>query len=154
VREIPKELQTILAIFGVLAVVVAFQLLYPRRPEFYLYRLSKSFGIDERAPDYPLKNQWLFVRSALEKGRLDAFLPWQYVHFDVCIDNTGVWMLFNGPEPEKCAPSLLVPWRQIRFVKHMPNRSYFTFLAEEPVGISVSRELGEKLTRYIPPWEQ
>ena len=140
--------------FGVLAAVVVFQLIYPKRPEFFLYRLSNSFGIDEKAPDYPLKNQWFFVRSALEKGRLDAYFPWRYAHFDVCIDNDGVWMSFVGSDPKICAPSLLVPWGRIRFVKHLKNRSYLTFLADEPVGISVSRELGDAMTRYISPWNQ
>jgi hypothetical protein len=141
-------------VFGVLAVVVVFQLLYRQRPEFFLYRLSKSFGVDERAADYPLKNQWFFVRSALEKGRLDAYFPWDYFRFDVCIDNDGVWMSFVGPNPEKCTPSMLVPWKRIKFVKHWLNHSYFTFFADEPVGITVRKQLGEAMTRSLPPWQQ
>jgi len=125
---------------------------YPKRPEFFLYRLSNSFGIDESATDYPLKNQWFYVRSALEKGRLDIYYPWHYARFDVNIDNEGVWMSFIGPEPGKCAPSILVPWNRIRFVKHWLNHSYFTFLADEPVGITVRKPLGEAITRYLPPW--
>ena len=141
-------------VFGVLAAVVVFQLLYPKRPEFFLYRLSKSFGVDARAPDYPLKHEWFFLRSALEKGRLDAFFPWRYVHFDVCINNDGVWMSFAGPDREQCTSSLLVPWNRIKFVRHWLNHSYFTFLADEPVGITVRKQLGEAMTRFIPPWEQ
>ena len=140
--------------FGALAIAAGVMLLYPNRPEFFLYRLSKSFGIDERAPDYPLRNEWFFVRSALEKGRVDAWFPWRYVHFDVRIDNDGVWMSFVGPDPAQCAPSLLVPWNRIKLVKHWLNHSYFTFLADEPVGITVRKELGEAIARHIPPWEQ
>ena len=141
-------------VFGVLAAVVVFQLLYPKRPEFFLYRLSESFGVNVRAPEYPLKNQWFYVRSALEKGRVDAYFTWRYAHFDVCIDNDGVWMSFIGPDPGQCAPSMLVPWNRIKFVRHWLNHSYFTFLADEPVGITVRKQLGEAMTRFIPPWEQ
>jgi len=138
-------------VFGVLALVITFQLLYPKRPEFFLKRLSESFGVNTRASDYPLKNESFFVRSALEKGRLDAYFPWRYVHFDVCIDDDGLWMSYVGPEPEQCAPSLLVPWSQIEFVKHWSNHSYFTFMAEDPVGITVRKQLGEAVTQHVPP---
>ena len=141
-------------VFGVLAAVIVFQLLYPKRPEFFLYRLSESFGTNVRAPEYPFRNEWFYVRSALEKGRLDAYFPWRYAHFDVCIDNEGVWMSFVGPDPDQCAPSMLVPWNRIKFVKHWLNHSYFTFLAEEPVGITIRKQLGEAMTRFVPPWEQ
>jgi len=141
-------------VFGVLAAVVVFQLLYPKRPEFFLYRLSESFGVDMIAPEYPFKNESFFVRSALEKGRLDFFFPWRYVHFDVCIDNDGLWMSFVGPDPEQCAPSLLVPWNRIKFVKHWSNHSYFTFMADDPVGITVDEKLGEAMTRFISPQDK
>jgi hypothetical protein len=141
-------------VFGVLAAVAVFMAFYPKRPEFFLFRLSKSFGIAERAREYPIKNEWFFVRSALERARLDAYFPWQYAHFDVNIDNEGVWMSFVGPDPGKCAPSLLVPWHRIRFVKHWLNHSYFTFLADEPVGITVRKSMGETMTRYMAPWKQ
>ena len=141
-------------VFGALAAAVIFMLLYPKRPEFFLYRLSESFGIDQRAVEYPFKKEWFYVRSALERGRLDYYFPWQYAHFDVNIDNDGVWMSFVGPEPGKCAPSLFVPWSQIRFVKHWLNNSYFTFLAEEPVGITVRKPLGEEIARNIIPYER
>lgn len=138
-----------LMVFGVLAAVVAFQLLYPKRPEFFLKRLSEAFGVDTRAAHYPLESEWFFVRSALEKGRLDAYFPWRYVLFDVCIDNDGVWMSYLGPDSEQCAPSLLVPWSRVKFVKHWSSHSYFTFLAEEPVGITVRKRLGEAMVRQI-----
>ena len=146
-------METALLVFGVLFAVSVFMWVYPRRPDFFLYRLSESFGVDERAPDYPLKNEWFFVRSALERARLDAYFPWQYAHFDVNIDSAGVWMSFAGPDPAKCAPSLLVPWDRIRFVKHWSNHSYFTFLADQPVGITVRKPLGEAIARYISPFE-
>ena len=144
------DLQTVFMVFGVLAAVVIFQLLYPKRPEFFLHRLSESFATQRRAPDYVFRNESFFVRSALEKGRLDAFFPWRYANFDVCVDDDGVWMSFVGPDATQCAPSLLVPWNRIRFVRHWSSHSYFTFLAKRPVGITVRQELGEAIARYLP----
>ena len=143
-----------LMVFASLAAFTIFMVLYPKRPEFFLHRLSESFGVNERASEYAFKNEWFQVRSAFERGRLDVFFPWDYIHFDVNIDNDGVWMSFVGPDQGKCAPSLLVPWNRIRFVRHWLNCSYFTFLADKPVGITVRKPFGEAMTRYTPPWEQ
>jgi hypothetical protein len=145
-----REISLSIAVFAVLIATVVFLSLFrPKSPEFFWRRLSETFATDRRLNAYAFKYESIFVRSALERTQLDAFFPWQYAHFDVGLDDKGLWLLFAGPDPAKCAESMFTPWSKIRFTGHWQDHYYLTILSKKPVGMTVRKPLGEAIVDYI-----
>jgi hypothetical protein len=145
----------VLSDLAVLVATVVFLSLYrPRSPEFLWRRLSDAFATDRRLKAYPFKRESVFVRHVSSRKPLQVFVLTeprygQYAHFDVGLDDRGIWLMFHGPDSAKCAASIFVPWVRVRFVKHIGDYSCFTFFARKPVGVTIRRALGEEIIEYM-----
>jgi hypothetical protein len=145
----------VLSVFAVLVATVIFLSLFrPKSPEILWRRFSEAFATDRRLRAYPFKHESVFLRHVSTRNPLQVFVlteprHGQYAHFDVGLDDRGIWFLFDGPASAKCAASIFVPWVRVRFAKNLDNYSCFTFLARKPVGVTIRRALGDEIIEYM-----
>ena len=71
----------------------------------------------------------------------------EFAKFDVEVDNDGLWLLYDGPTPEKCAPRLFVPGTHVRYLKDKGGQYSFLIHADKPIPLRTNQELGEAIKR-------
>ena len=72
---------------------------------------------------------------------------YEFARVDAQLDDAGFWILYNGPEPGKAPPCVLIPWDCIRFKQETDSRHNFQIRLKDPQELLVSAELGAALIR-------
>jgi len=102
-----------LAILGiVLAAVIAIRY-EPRRKLAGWAVLSEAFATNDRPRSFRFLSRRLFFSPIVSRFVWPRIFAGEYGTFDVETDARGIWMLYRGPEPKKCADCLLIPWASI-----------------------------------------
>jgi len=63
-------------------------------------------------------------------------------HFDVALDDFGLWFVYKGPLPDDCPAGIKIPGTHVRFVQQKGDQYLFDLFAEPPVRIAVPGEAG------------
>ena len=66
----------------------------------------------------------------------------EFAKFDIELDEDGLWLLYDGPAPEKCAPRLFIPGTHVKYLKDNGDRYSFLIHADKPIPIQTSSEPG------------
>ena len=72
-----------------------------------------------------------------------------YAHFNVSVDNEGLWLLYDGPRPRKAPACMLLPWNQITNCGQTSKAYAFSVAAEKPVPLVSESELGAAIARRV-----
>ena len=73
----------------------------------------------------------------------------EFAKFDVELDEEGLWLLYDGPPPEKCSPRLFVPGTHVKYVKDNQKQYDFLIHADQPIRIRTGPVLGEAIKRKM-----
>lgn len=134
---------TIIVLLTIAVLCVVVVLVSPRGFTGLWARLSETFETGRRAKTYSLLNQSLYVKTHFWRWLFDQYFVGEFAYFDIELDDSGMWLLSRGPEPRKCAESMLIPWNRVGFLKHEGDRSHLRILAGKPVEMTAARQLGE-----------
>ena len=72
---------------------------------------------------------------------------YEFARIDAQLDDEGFWIVYNGPDPKKAPPCVLIPWDCIRFKQETESRHNFQVRLKHPQELLVSPELGAALKR-------
>lgn len=76
---------------------------------------------------------------------------YEFTHVDSALDDEGVWLMYNGPDPKKAPACVLIPWDCIRFNQVQESRHNFQIRLKKPLEFYVSPDLGAALQRRSMP---
>ncbi len=126
-----------LAVLVILGIVAVAAVVYEPAEFVGAWRaLAKLYATDRR----PL--------SAAFPGESVALGVHNYTHIDAALDDEGLWMMYDGPDPKKAPAGVLIPWDCIRFVAEDRGRHRFQIRAKkDPIEFRVSPEFGTALQR-------
>lgn len=123
----------VLLILGIVAVAaVAFQ---PAKYVGIWREMAKRYETDRRPS------------SVAFPGEDVALGLHEFARVDAALDDEGFWMVYNGPDPRKAPPCVLIPWDSIRFKQQSESRHNFQIRLKDPLEFLVSPELGAALQR-------
>ena len=113
-------------------------------------KLAQDFETERR----PLTASFKNVAIRVGHGLRAMFTPWkrdlaEYGRFDVEIDDEGMWLLYDGPEPKKAPPSMLIPFARIQFVHQAGKWHYFEVYASQHIPLGMEHEVGAALMRRL-----
>lgn len=123
-----------LGVFAILAVITIAAVVYEPSSYVGIWR--------EFAKHYETKRRPQSIRFAGEELSLGED---EFAHVDASIDDEGLWILYNGPEPGKAPECSLIPWDRLRFRRQTPSRYNFQVRLNQPLDIYVSPELGKAM---------
>lgn len=117
--------------------------------------LANSFETSRR----PLQASFRNVAVQFGHGFSAIMTPWkrhmaEYARFDVEIDDDGLWLMYDGPEPKKAPPTMLIPFSRIHHKSQRRKWHYFEVFADQVVPMSLDHELGGALKRRLGGGEQ
>ena len=97
-----------------------------------------------------------FRNVAIRFGHgFSAFVtPWkrnlaEYARFDAEIDDEGLWLMYDGPEPRKAPPVMLIPFSRIEYCGQSRRWHAFNVQADQVVPMSLDHEMGNALKRRL-----
>ncbi|MDH5621004.1 MAG: hypothetical protein OEY74_02885 [Gammaproteobacteria bacterium] len=126
----PLGVLLILAVVAIAA--ITFQ---PARYVGIWREVAKFYETERRPSSTPYRDEEISL-GLHELARIDAQL-----------DDEGFWIVYNGPEPSKAPPCVLIPWDCIRFRQASDSRHHFQIRLKNPQELLVSPELGAALKR-------
>ena len=127
----------VLLILGFVA-VVAFRF-EPARYQGIWREVAKRYETDQRPSS---------VTFAGEEVSLGSF---EVTKMNVAVNDDGLWLLYDGPEPPKAPKCVLIPWDCVRFKSEGDNTHNFQIRLKDPVEFYVSPGLGNALQRRCSP---
>ena len=133
-------MNTGLLVLIILAGVAVAAVMY--QPTGYLgqwQKLARSFETDRRPLQAKFRNVAIQFGGGLS----------EFAQFDVEIDDDGLWLMHDGPEPRKAPANMLIPWSKIRHVKAKRKWQYFDVMADKPIPMGTDHELGAALMRRL-----
>jgi hypothetical protein len=104
-----------------------------RRPEKFSHLAQKLFF----SPIMP----WWIAWSRLFSG--------EYCSFDVELNQEGMWLHYQGPEPRKCADFLFIPWSEVVNAARVGDLVRLKLDTRRDISIDMPPELGAAALRAI-----
>ena len=129
-----ENLSPTVIVFLTLAIVLAAALAY--KPTSFVgqwQKLADKYQTSNSPRRITFPDEYIMV------GRLLGGLwPWrndfaEYAKFDVEVDDDGLWLLYDGPLPERCPPRLFVPGTHVKYVKEKRDQFFFLLHADYPI---------------------
>ncbi len=144
-----EYMQPALKVLFILAVVLVAALAFqPKSFIGHWRKLSELYGTPNSPRRITFPDEHLLVGKiwggSFFRGRSDGA---EYARFDVELDNDGLWLVYDGPAPVKCAPQLFVPGTHVRYVKDKNGQYDFLIHADKPIPLRTAAELGEAIKR-------
>ena len=125
-----------IAIIAVVAVAaVSFE---PANPLAPWLKLADRYGTDRRPSQRTFTDVSVLFGSARRAPRPVT----DFGHFDIALDDFGLWLIYKGPLPDDCPAGIKIPGTHVRFVQQKGGQYQFDLFAEPPVRIAVSGEAG------------
>jgi hypothetical protein len=112
--------------------------------------LSRLFATERRPEKFSHPSQKLFF---------SPIMPWwiawsrialgEYCAFDVELNQEGMWLRYQGPEPRKCADCLFIPWSRIVNATSVGGLLRLHLDTTRNISIDMPPELGAAALRAI-----
>ena len=112
-------------------------------------RLAERYQTESRPRSVQFPGEHIMVGRMFGGSRILAFRFAEFARFDVAIDDDGLWLVYDGPNPKKAPDCMFIPWSEISFKKDMQRFVSFGLAASEPVEIAVAVELGRAIQRRV-----
>ena len=125
-----------IGVLAILAIVAVAAFTYQPAKYVGIWREVAKFYETERRPS-----------SVQFPGEEIALGLYEFAHIDAALNDEGFWMVYNGPDPTKAPPCVLVPWDCIRFKEVTETRHNFQIRLKDPQELLVSPGLGTALQR-------
>ena len=132
-RTEPCSANVVLAVVAIAA--VSFE---PRNPLAPWVKLVERYPTDRR----PSQRTFTDVSVLFGSPRRAPRPLTDFGHFDVALDDFGLWFVYKGPLPDDCPAGIKIPGTHVRFVQQKGDQYLFDLFAEPPVRIAVPGEAG------------
>jgi hypothetical protein len=104
----------LLAAFALVAAAVLAVRYRPRGFSGEWVTLSRLFATEQRPKKFSYPRQRLFFSPIMPRWFAGSRIAsGEYCAFDVELNQEGMWLSYQGPEPRKCADCLFIPWSRI-----------------------------------------
>jgi hypothetical protein len=127
----------VMLILGIVA-VAAFRF-EPARYQGVWRDVAKLYETDQRPSSIT------FPREEVSLGSFEV------TQMNAAVNDGGLWMLYDGPEPPKAPKCVLIPWDCIRFKGEDDDTHNFQIRVKGPVEFYVSPSLGNAMQRRCSP---
>ena len=132
-----------------MAATPIFLSLYRRKsPEYWWRQLGFAFATRRSPPDPLFKTVSIEICGADFLSINDFFFGKEFAKFDFSFNKVGAWLRFVGPDPTRCSEQLLIPWAQVRFLRHRASVSVFVLSSKPRIGMTIPRSVGESMEKY------
>ena len=93
--------------------------------------LADAFATDKRPRKITFQDEHVFVGpNSLFNLKPSAA---GFAQYDVEVDEEGLWLVYEGPEPQKSAPCMFIPGYRIKFERQKQTQYQFSIDASERV---------------------
>ena len=130
--------EAFIAIAVIAVVAIAAVSFEPANPLAPWLKLVERYATDRRPSQRTFTDMTVSFGSSRRTPRpLNDF-----GHFDMALDDFGLWLVYKGPLPDDCPAGIKVPGTHVRFVQQQGDQYLFDLFAEPPVRIAVPGEAG------------
>ena len=130
--------QAFIAIAVIAVVAIAAVSFEPANPLAPWLKLVERYATDRR----PSQLTFTDVSVLFGSSRRGLKPLTDFGHFDIALDDFGLWLIYKGPLPDDCPAGIKIPGTHVRFVQQKGDQYQFDLFAEPPVRIAVPGEAG------------
>lgn len=145
-----EYLQPAMQVLFILALVLVAALVF--QPKSFVgqwLRLSELYTTSNNPRKISFPDEHILVGKGFDGMWSRRSEAAEFAKFDVELDEEGLWLLYDGPPPDKCSPRLFVPGTHVKYVKDNEQQYHFLIHADQPIQIRTDRELGEAIKRKL-----
>lgn len=117
------------------AVTIAAVTFEPKKFTGAWRELAQLYGTDKRPRSVAFRDESMAVGS------------FNFTQIDAALDDDGLWLLYEGPEPKKAPACLFLPWDCVRYRQDKDGRQNFQLRGKDPIEMWVTAELGDAMQR-------